>query len=455
MQKLTLMSTAAALCTVALCVTASAATYSNNFDGFADGETNLGDGTVMAGTANIQGGALELTRDLVGGGFASFSVPPLAGSSSGWTASFDLTIFDSAGANEPADGMSVNYGDAALGTLGSAEEGMAGEASVNENISFEIDTWMNLDAEQGVNIAEKVGGADTDLAFTNGSILSDDSTVSGRVTASWDPVNGASFSTSGLLTNAAFSNVATSFVPNDTHTFIFSGRVGGANETKLIDNLVITTAPKQTFEVRVSQGSDDAEEHLTDDDGAANRMDLTSSDLELGAEGGAGDIQEIGIRFQGVAVPKGSIVTNAYVQFTTDETDDEPTSIQIFGELAGDAATYADEAGNISSRTKTASFVNWNDIPEWQTEGEAGPNQRTPNLAALVQEVIDQPDWAEGNSLALIISPNPGGERTAESFDGSAGQAPLLHVEFVPEPSTVAMSLIGLVCLGLFRKRRR
>jgi len=215
--------------------------YVQDFDGFADGTTDLGDGTVMAGTASVQGGALRLTEDLGASGFSSFSVPALANSSQGWTATFDLTIIDSVANNPPADGMSFNYGNAALGTLGSAEEGMAGEGSVSENISFEIDTWMNGDGEQGVNIAEKVGGADSNLAHTNGVILDDGTTVGGPVSMSWNPTDGASFTTWGLNTDADFSNVATTFTADDLHSFIFSGRVGGANETKLIDNLRIVT----------------------------------------------------------------------------------------------------------------------------------------------------------------------------------------------------------------------
>lgn len=236
--------TLSAIALAAAATTASAATYVQNFDGFADGTNNLGDGTQMNGTANIQGGQLELTRDGVAGGFASFIVPALANSSLGWTASYDLTISDSVGNNEPADGMSFNYGNFGLAELGSAEEGMAGVGGVTENLSFEVDTWMNIDAEQGVNIAQKVGGADIDLAFTNGSILADGTSVSGRVVMSWDPVNGASYSTSGLLTNAAFSNVATTFAASDALLFGLSARVGGANQTTLVDNLVITTVPE-------------------------------------------------------------------------------------------------------------------------------------------------------------------------------------------------------------------
>ena len=141
-----------------------------------------------------------------------------------------------------ADGLSFNYGNFGLGVLGSAEEGMQGEAGVSENLSFEIDTWMNFDPEQGVNIAEKVGGTPADLAFTNGSILDDGGSVTGLAFASWDPALGASFITTGLDTNAAFLNVPTTFAGSEDFIFGLSSRVGGANQDVFVDNLSITTA---------------------------------------------------------------------------------------------------------------------------------------------------------------------------------------------------------------------
>ena len=92
-----------------------------------------------------------------------------------------------------------------------------------------------------MNISGLAGGADVgQLAFTNGIILEDNSTKTGSVTLSWDPTNGASFTTTGLTTNADFGDVATGdFVASDDHTFNISARVGGANQTLIIDNLVI------------------------------------------------------------------------------------------------------------------------------------------------------------------------------------------------------------------------
>ena len=176
-----------------------------------DGSTDLGDGsTIFGAAASVQNNALRLTIDGQGLGFSSFSVPGIAGSSAGWTASFDYELFDSVGANDPADGFSFNYGNAPLGDQGQAEEGMAGRPDVTENISFEVDTWRNGDAEQGVNISGLAGGADLgQLAFANGIILEDGSSKSGKINVSWNPETGADFVSTGLTTNADFAEVET------------------------------------------------------------------------------------------------------------------------------------------------------------------------------------------------------------------------------------------------------
>ena len=87
--------------------------------------TDLADGSVIYGAAaSVVDGRLQLTRDGQGLGFSSFTIPSLEGSSGGWMATFDLEISDGPGANNPADGLSFNYGNFDLGISGSAEEGM-------------------------------------------------------------------------------------------------------------------------------------------------------------------------------------------------------------------------------------------------------------------------------------------------------------------------------------------
>ena len=229
--------------------------YVQDFDGFPDGTTDLGDGSVIAGAAaEVVDGRLQLTKDGQGLGFSSFTIPAIKDSANGWTITFDYELFDGPAANDPADGFSINYGNFNLGELGRAEEGMETIAGVTDNLSFEIDTWRNGDAEQGVNIAEQTDGIKNDVEFTNGVILDDGQRVEGTVEISYNPATGASFKTEGLNTNADFEDaVLTTFVGDDAFNFGISARVGGANEDVFIDNFVLSLgtlgAPFQITEV--------------------------------------------------------------------------------------------------------------------------------------------------------------------------------------------------------------
>lgn len=193
-----------------------------------------------AGTAQVVGGQLQLTTN-TGNNNGAFHIPAIADSSNGFTATFDLTIIDNTG-SPPADGFSFSYGPIPPNTLSTlAEEGWP---TITPVISYEVDTWENGSTENGVNIA--VDGVDLPGAFTNGNILEDDTTVTGTVTISWSPATGASFQTTGLVTNANFANIPTTFVGDDAYTFAFAARTGGANQEVLIDNLVITTDAADT-----------------------------------------------------------------------------------------------------------------------------------------------------------------------------------------------------------------
>jgi PKD repeat protein len=70
------------------------------------------------------------------------------------------------------------------------------------------------------------------------------------------------------------------------------------------------------------------------------------------------------------------------------------------------------------------------------TAGEAGANQRTPDLAAVIQEIVNRSGWASGNALAIIVTGT--GHRTAWSYNGNASLAPLLHVEYATTQTDAA-----------------
>ena len=160
-------------------------------------------------------------------------------------------------------------------------------------------------------------------------------------------------------------------------------------------------------------------------------MDITSSDLELVDEG-TNLGQKVGVRFEGLAVPAGSTITNAYIQFGCDELDAGATNLVVHVEDAVNAGIYTDAAFNVSSRSYAPVTANWNNVPVWDVIWENGADQRTPDLSALVQHVVGKDGWASGNAMAFKFTGS--GERTAEAFDGTSSLAPVLVVEYAACP---------------------
>jgi beta-lactam-binding protein with PASTA domain/cytochrome c peroxidase len=186
-------------------------------------------------------------------------------------------------------------------------------------------------------------------------------------------------------------------------------------------DLVVSSGLLPTMlDIQVSASSDDAEERV-----ANGQISTTSPDLDM-SDGGSFE-HIVGMRFNGVAIPVGATITNAYVQFQVDATTGAPSALNVQGELNANPLTFTTANSNISSRTRTATAVPWAAVP-WNAIGDAGPDQRTANITAIVQEIIGLGGWASGNSMAIIIDGL--GTHEAEAFDGTPAGAPVLHVEF-------------------------
>jgi hypothetical protein len=175
--------------------------------------------------------------------------------------------------------------------------------------------------------------------------------------------------------------------------------------------------PTGSIDVSVSTSSDDAEEW-----GGGN-MYLDSSDLELINDPSRSD-QIVGMRFQNIQIPRGATITSATIEFETDEIDSGVTNLTFKAQAVDDAPTFTASLNNISSRTKTFAAVAW-DPPAWNIESE---KHQTPDLSAIIQEVISRPGWNSGNSLVVIVTGS--GKRTAESYDGEAANSPRLQVTY-------------------------
>lgn len=176
---------------------------------------------------------------------------------------------------------------------------------------------------------------------------------------------------------------------------------------------------------------DTAEENV-----ATGEMYTTSSDLELLIDNDHEQI--VAIRFGPVNIPAGSRIYSASVQFAIDEVKAEadlPITIAIFAEARDNAAALTETSYDISSRTPTESSRIWRPPTAAAAAGAkdyslcwelnhcsatpwsiVGAQVETPNMAGILQEVIDRDGWVAGNSVAVLFAQLSGvGVRTVES----------------------------------------
>ena len=180
------------------------------------------------------------------------------------------------------------------------------------------------------------------------------------------------------------------------------------------------TAAPVTVCASITEASDDAEQK------PSGSVSINSSDLEL-INDSSGD-QTVGVRFTGLNIPQGANITSANIQFTVDETANQnPCNLNIYGQDSDDATTFNNSSDNLTNRPLTTATVTWSP-PDWVTVGESGPDQQTVDISAVLQEIVDRPNYDSTSAIAIIISGT--GKRVAESYNGSSGDAPTLCVTY-------------------------
>ncbi len=280
-----------------------------------------------------------------------------------------------------------------------------------------------------VNQAPVVGaGSDAAIQLPAGADLvgtaSDDGLPSDTLTTTWSKTSGPGTVTFG---NASALSTTATFSASGSYVLRLTASDGARTSFDEVTITVSNADGTQTLTVPISGVNDDIEQNLT-----TNTLDH-NGDLELGVDGTTA--QMVGLRFQGVAIPQGATISNAYVQFTADETNSQPADINIRGQAADSAAAFATTLSNLTNRAQTTAVVNW--VPAfWPTIGAATAAQATPDITTVIQEIVSRPGWVSGNALALLITGS--GKRTAEAYEGGAAVAAVLHLTYTTGPPPVA-----------------
>jgi hypothetical protein len=104
----------------------------------------------------------------------------------------------------------------------------------------------------------------------------------------------------------------------------------------------------------------------------------------------------------------------------------------VYGKIQAEAADDAGAFGafrHIASLPRTRASVDWDLSTPWSKNTW----YKSPDIAEVIQEVIDRGGWSAGNSLAILYSTRSrGGHRHFSAYDRGSKRAPMLEITFIP-----------------------
>lgn len=165
---------------------------------------------------------------------------------------------------------------------------------------------------------------------------------------------------------------------------------------------------------------------------------LYDDDLDAGWEGDEFNVVITGLVFRGVKVPKNAIIDSAFIALYAHEDEGDLAIITFKSEATDSAVTYND-TDLITARNYNASSVVWQCSEDWTI----WQPYRTPDLKALIQDVVNRNGWKAGNAIGIMLAGQDQGASTQdnardmESFenveDPDDGGDGLNHPERIPQ----------------------
>jgi len=174
--------------------------------------------------------------------------------------------------------------------------------------------------------------------------------------------------------------------------FVFSNWTLTQGETLEIDPTTVT------FQV-LDSIYNDSKEYGT------GVVDPSSDYVDIESNTNADAVWWGGFRFTGVNIPNGVTITAAFLEVYVTagglgaSSSDDPY-FYIHAEDVDNAGAFTTSDYDISSRPRTSANVLWDETnigeEDWKT---------SPDIASIIQEVIDRAGWVSGNALVIIGRP--------------------------------------------------
>ncbi|HPQ66390.1 MAG TPA: amidohydrolase family protein [bacterium] len=171
----------------------------------------------------------------------------------------------------------------------------------------------------------------------------------------------------------------------------------------------------------ITTGADDAQQHAT-------YFDSGEAYLHLGSRSDTIGCYYTGFRFTGIQVPPGATVTSAdliVTQYTSYNT--ALNNLHVGADDVDDSPQFTAADDGPLHRTLTSAQVDWA-----QTAWTVNQEYSSPDLSAVVQEIVDRPGWEAGNSLTVIVYADVNGDlrRRIWSYNGDPTKSARLEIEY-------------------------
>ena len=133
----------------------------------------------------------------------------------------------------------------------------------------------------------------------------------------------------------------------------------------------------------------------------------------------------VGYRFDQAAIPANAVIVSATLSQYGFRSGRDVT-VGYRGEVAANAAPFTGNRFDLSARAKTLESVT-DHLSAWQNHGY----RQSPDLSAVLQEIVSGPEWQSGNAIALFVT-NEGSRRNrvVMPFERNPSNAATLEIRY-------------------------
>lgn len=139
-----------------------------------------------------------------------------------------------------------------------------------------------------------------------------------------------------------------------------------------------------------------------------------------------------GLRFRHIEIPNDASILSASIQLigTEDQTFDQP--FYLYTEQSPSPAPFSSETENLSRRRPGKTRIDWQ-----LAKTVEGQKYQSPDISTLIQSVIQQPDWQQGQAIVLLIE----GDQWLRHERNGQGNGPRLSIQYVVPEHPLLISI--------------